>query len=364
MKAAHHGNQFVAMTIGDINGIGPEIVLKSLQHVVRQSAVVPLLVGPLSVFSHYARMLGLPLRFERVLLSDVLDWQRSHISGDLRTIPVIESSPGALALRPGRVSRRAGKVASQAIETAVTLVQMGAAGAMVTAPVSKRAMHKAGITFSGQTELLQSLTRSPRAGMMMVSPTMRIGLVTIHVPLQDIVGTLSQRLLLERIRLFHHALITDWGIPHPRMAVLGLNPHAGEEGDLGTQEQRLISPALHRLQEDGFDIAGPFPADGFFSRYQAGTYDAVIAMYHDQGLIPLKMTAHGRAVNVTAGLPVVRTSPAHGTAFDIAGKLTADPKSMIESVRVALQIAAFRQGTGRAHAVRARRGKKVGRKRR
>ncbi len=364
MKAASKTSQYIALTIGDINGIGPEIVLKSLRNISRESNVTPVLVGPLSVFSYYAQRLSLRLGLERVPLSSILDWQQSGSASARKTIAVVDPFAGRPVIRPGKLSREAGRLAAGAIEAAVRLLQMGAAAAMVTAPVSKRALHAAGVPFSGQTEMLQSLTRSPRVGMMMVSPAMRIGLVTIHLPIRDLAETLSAQLLQGRIQLFHHALVTDWDIPHPRMAILGLNPHAGESGDLGREEQRLILPVMRRLQRDGLDLAGPFPADGFFSRYRPGTHDAVIAMYHDQGLIPLKMSAHGRAVNVTAGLPIVRTSPAHGTAFDIAGMLTAEPASMIEAVRVARDIAAAREMTGTAYAAGAPGKRSGGRKRR
>jgi 4-hydroxythreonine-4-phosphate dehydrogenase len=225
----------------------------------------------------------------------------------------------------------------------VHLVQGGHADAVVTAPVSKQALHLAGIRVPGQTEMLQQLTRSKQVAMMLVSPTLRVGLVTIHVPLRAVSSTLTADLLLSRCMLVYDALRGDWRISRPRLAVLGLNPHAGEGGDIGTEEQRLILPAIAALRRKGIRAEGPFPADAFFARYAPGSYDAVIAMYHDQGLIPIKMSAGGRAVNVSVGLPIVRTSPDHGTAFDIAGRGIADPRSMVEAIRLAVLIARNRR---------------------
>jgi 4-hydroxythreonine-4-phosphate dehydrogenase len=214
--------------------------------------------------------------------------------------------------------------------------------AVVTAPVSKKALHMAGYRFPGQTEMLQRLTRSANVAMMLVSDAMRVGLVTIHLPIRQVARALTSALLRDKIETIHQTLLTDWRIANPRLAVLGLNPHAGENGDIGTEEKTVIVPVVRRLQARGMDVHGPFAADGFFGRYTPGTYDAVIAMYHDQGLIPLKMSSFGTAVNVSAGLPIVRTSPDHGTAFDIAGKGIADPRSMIEAIRCAARIAANR----------------------
>jgi 4-hydroxythreonine-4-phosphate dehydrogenase len=202
----------------------------------------------------------------------------------------------------------------------------------------------------GQTELLQRLTRSPSVAMMLVSGSFRVGLVTIHTPVRNVARELTAALLVERVTVIHRALRTDWRIRSPRIAVLALNPHAGEQGDIGNEEQRVIIPVTAALRKKGMRLEGPFPADAFFARYTPGAYDAVIAMYHDQGLIPLKMTARGRAVNVSAGLPIVRTSPDHGTAFDIAGRSIADPASMIEAVRTAVTLSAHRRRTAREEA--------------
>jgi len=242
----------------------------------------------------------------------------------------------------------AGRVAGRAIMSAVRLAMEGAAQAIVTAPVSKKGLHRAGYRYPGQTEFVQHLSGSTRVAMVLASGTMRVGLATIHVPLRRVARILTPELLEVRIRTIHEALITDWRIRAPKIAVLGLNPHAGEGGEIGTEENLVITPVVRRLQKSGLNIAGPFPADAFFARYRKGSYDAIIAMYHDQGLIPLKMSSVGSGVNVSVGLPIVRTSPDHGTAYDIAGKGCADPGSMIEAILLAAWMANGRMSHTRA----------------
>ncbi len=315
----------IAITIGDYNGIGPEIVLKSVNDPSVKRICSPVLVGPIEVFEFYARRLK-KLSFP---------------------FPIVESSIlSASHIRPGVVSARSGKAAAKAIEAAVDLANVGIVQAIVTAPISKHALHKAGVHFPGHTEMLQHLTRAKDVAMVLVSSTMRVGLVTIHVPLKQVSSLLTRSLLRQKVELIHKALVQDWRIAKPRIAILALNPHAGENGDIGTEEQRIIAPFV---AGSNMNLKGPFPADAFFARYKPTDYDAVIAMYHDQGLIPLKMSARGRAVNVSAGLPIVRTSPDHGTAFDIAGKGIADPGSMIEAIKLAVTIARNRQAIHRRH---------------
>jgi 4-hydroxythreonine-4-phosphate dehydrogenase len=321
---------FIAITVGDFNGIGPEVVLKSVTHPQVRRICTPVLVGPSTVFHHYAELLG--IRY--------VDRPFGLPAGRVRALPVVESSVvGPDSIHPGTLSHAAGRAAAHAIETAVRLAMTRQVAAVVTAPVSKQALHLAGVRYPGQTEMVQALSHSPRVAMMLVSPTMRVGLVTIHHPLADVPKKLTAARIIDRVTVLHEALRHDFGVRRPVLAVLALNPHGGEGGDLGTEEQRVILPALERLRRRGISLDGPFPADGFFARYVPGTYDAVIAMYHDQGLIPLKMSAGGRAVNVSVGLRMVRTSPDHGTAFPLAGTGTADPHSMIEAIRTAVRIA-------------------------
>jgi 4-hydroxythreonine-4-phosphate dehydrogenase len=323
----------IAITVGDFNGIGPEVVLKSVTHPLVRRMCVPVLVGPSTVFHYYAERLG--LRYA--------DRPFGLPAGSSRALPIVESSVvGPETIHPGTLSQAAGRAAAHAIETAVRLAMTRQVAAIVTAPVSKQALHLAGVRYPGQTEMVQALSHSPHVAMMLVSPTMRVGLVTIHLPLADVPRKLTAARIIERVTVLHEALRRDFGVRQPVLAVLALNPHGGEGGDLGIEEHRIILPALERLRRRGFSLDGPFPADGFFARYVPGAYDAVIAMYHDQGLIPLKMSAGGRAVNVSVGLRMVRTSPDHGTAFPLAGAGVADPHSMVEAIRLAVRIARTR----------------------
>lgn len=322
----------IAITVGDHNGIGPEVALKSVLSEKVRRLCTPLLVGPPEVFQFYARRFQLSLTLEP--FSEI-----SLQSGRRKIIPILAPKAGHVNILPGKISASAGRIASSAIASAVELARADKVSGIVTAPVSKKAMHIAGISFPGQTEMLQHLTKSGNVAMMLVSDAMRVGLITIHIPIRKVASILNRRLLRDRITVIHNSLRNDWRIRNPRIAVLGLNPHAGEDGDIGTEEQDIISPTLQELRKQRMSIDGPFPADAFFGRYTSGKYDGIVAMYHDQGLIPLKMSSFGSGVNFTAGLNIVRTSPDHGTAFDIAGKGVANPQSMIEAISLAVTIA-------------------------
>jgi 4-hydroxythreonine-4-phosphate dehydrogenase len=315
----------LAITAGDMNGIGPEVTLKAIGHPRVRRACLPVLVGPPLVFYHAATMTRATGQLTKTTIVE---------------LPHVEASTPA----PGALSLAAGAIAGAAIERAVRLVSDGEADGIVTAPVSKQALHLAGYDFPGQTEMLQHLTGSPGVAMMLVSRTMKVGLATIHIPLNAVARALTPDLLSSRIGIIHDALRRDWKIRHPRIAVLALNPHAGEGGSMGTEEVRVIIPVLEKLRRRRMHLEGPFPADAFFGRGTPDDYDAVVAMYHDQGLIPLKLAARGAAVNVSVGLPIVRTSPDHGTAFDIAGKGKADERSMVEAICLAALFARNRKG--------------------
>jgi 4-hydroxythreonine-4-phosphate dehydrogenase len=305
-----------------MNGIGPEVVLKAIKTRTVQSVCRPLLVGPWSVFRHHAIKLG----------------------ADTPSLFVSEpGEPAMIRISPGDVSAAAGRIAGEAIRHGVALVLGGFADALVTAPVSKTALQKGGVQFPGQTEFLQHLTRSRKVAMILVAGAFRVGLLTIHVPIRKVAELLTRSRVSGTVRTIHEALVTDWGIKTPRLAILGLNPHAGEGGQIGNEERRILIPAVKDLRRRGISINGPFPADAFFARGLQRQFDAVVAAYHDQGLIPLKVAAGGRGVNVSAGLPIIRTSPDHGTGFDIAGKGIADAGSMIEAIRTAVDLSQRRK---------------------
>jgi 4-hydroxythreonine-4-phosphate dehydrogenase len=329
----------IAITVGDYNGIGPEVTLRCLASASLRRVCSPVLVGPVSIFEYYARRFQIPLSFH--------EWDPTlGAPGPGETIPVlVPRQSGRFAVNPGKLSARAGTTALRSLYAAVRLIQDGWADALVTAPVSKKALHLAGSQMPGQTELLQRLTSARAVAMLLVSDAMKVALTTIHLPLRRVARSLTGKLLESRLCVLRRSLRTDWGIKNPRIAVLGLNPHAGEDGDIGDEEQRIIIPTLRALQSDEFRVEGPFPADGFFGSYRQEHWDAVLAMYHDQGLVPLKYSSFGGAVNYTAGLPIIRTSPDHGTAFDIAGQGIANTGSMAAAINLSLAILRTRTRT-------------------
>ncbi len=257
--------------------------------------------------------------------------------------PVLyEADPSAIRqVRPGRLSAEAGRAAHESIVRAVRDAVDGKVAAIATAPINKEAFALAGLPWRGHTELLQELTGAPRVAMMFYADALRVVLATVHVALKDVPATLTRARLRDTIELAAEWL-PRFGIASPRLALAGLNPHAGEHGIMGREEQDVIEPVAAECRAHGIDITGPLPADTVFVRATRGEFDAVVACYHDQGLIPVKVLAFGRAVNVTLGLPIVRTSVDHGTAFDIAGTGVADPASMIEAVLLAARLCSVR----------------------
>ncbi len=321
----------IAVTIGDFNGIGPEVVLKSISTPSIKKNINPILIGSFDILQYYVKTLKI-----KIDLVSVGSIQEKTKSG---TVPVLTVHNATIKnLQIGKVSPDAGVCAGMAIERAIKLCLDKEADAMVTAPVSKEALHTAGFNFPGQTEMLAMLTRSERVTMMLISKTMRIALVTVHLPLKKVSENLFIDRIVEKLDTVNSSLKNDLGIPNPSIAVLGLNPHAGEHGAIGSEEKEVITPAITKAQEKGINASGPFPADGFFASRSYRRYDAILAMYHDQGLIPLKMSGFDEGVNYSAGLKIIRTSPDHGTAFDIAGKNKANPGSMISAIHLATSI--------------------------
>lgn len=253
--------------------------------------------------------------------------------------PVLYAPPPESRFAIGELSAAAGKAAYDSIVRAVRDAQTGRIAAIATAPVNKEAFRLAGLPWAGHTDLLQHLTGARHAAMMFYAETLRVVLATIHVPLSAVPGLLTREVMTDVITLTAREM-PRFGISAPRIAVAGLNPHAGEHGLFGREDEEAIRPAVDACRASGINVSGPFPADTIFLRAMRDEFDVVIACYHDQGLIPVKLVAFGQAVNVTIGLPIVRTSVDHGTAFDIAGKGVADPSSMIAAVRLAAQLAA------------------------
>jgi len=257
--------------------------------------------------------------------------------------PVVFAPPASASIRPGHVSAEAGRAAYDTIVRAVDAARRGDVDAIATAPVNKLAFAKAGLPWKGHTDLLAHLCGTADVAMMFHSPQLKVVLLTVHVPVRDVASLLTPSLVDRTIALTVESL-HRFGIARPRLALAGLNPHAGESGVIGSEDDEVLTPAVERARAQGIDVTGPIPGDTVFVRASRGEFDCVIACYHDQGLIPVKLLAFGQAVNVTIGLPIVRTSVDHGTAFDIAGKGVADPGSMIAAVKLAAQLRTPRDG--------------------
>ena len=254
--------------------------------------------------------------------------------------PVIYAPPSHLRFVPGELSADAGHAAYECIVRAVADARDRVVDAIATAPINKLAFARAGIPWKGHTDLLAHLCGAPRVAMLFYAPQLTVVLATVHVPLKDVPRVLTRDVMHDTIALTARAM-PRFGIARPRIAVAGLNPHAGEDGLLGSEDQSAIAPAIDDARRAGITVSGPHPADTVFTRASRGEFDVVIACYHDQGLIPVKLLAFGRSVNVTIGLPIIRTSVDHGTAFDIAGKGIADPGSMVEAILLAARLASM-----------------------
>jgi len=323
----------LAVTMGDPAGIGPEVALKALSLPAIQRAVAPILVGDPRVWRETARRLKLGSSFA--------DANRPR-EGELALLPTSQIAERYRV--PGKPKSKAaaavcGDAAHAAIIEAVALVRQGRAAGIVTAPINKAHLVAAGHDYPGHTELLAHLAGDVPVRMMMVGGSLRVVLVTIHMALRDVPLKLTREAVWETISITVEALSQRFRIHRPRLAVTGLNPHAGEDGLFGDEDVRVIAPAVKRARRRGIDAVGPLAADGVFPHAQRGDYDAVIAMYHDQGLAPFKLLYFADGVNCTLGLPFVRTSPDHGTAFDIAGTGKADARSMAAALLLASQLA-------------------------
>jgi 4-hydroxythreonine-4-phosphate dehydrogenase len=290
-----------------------------------------------------AAMRALGGRIGKRALKLVGDASVFRAQGDIANDALIESHPLGAPLRMGHADPANTHAVVDAIDAAVAMAMQGAAAAVVTAPIHKASLMQGGFEFAGHTEYLQKITQAPRAVMMLAGGGLRVVPLTIHIALKDVPAKLSDVAIVETGEIILNALKQDFGIAKPRLAVSGLNPHAGEDGEIGREERDIIRPACEALRVEG-DVIGPLPADTMFHEEARARYDAALCMYHDQALIPLKTLAFWDGVNVTLGLPIVRTSPDHGTALDIAGKGKADPRSMIAAIKMAAEIADARFG--------------------
>jgi len=329
----------VGITMGDPCGIGPEIVVKALADESLRAQARFVVFGFSELFSYAADQAEVDFVWFRDHHEQVRRYGYDVVVLDFDEL----ATPAAGEAKPTRY----GGLASMAfLEDAITAARAGLIDALVTAPISKQAWRLAGYRWPGHTELLVKRTGAKHYAMMFVAPQLKVVLATIHQPLFEIRHGFTIGCVFNPIDLADGALRELFGLAEPRIAVCGLNPHAGEDGRFGDEEKRIIEPAILMAAEAGINVSGPYPADTLFARAVAGEFDCVVAMYHDQGLIPVKLLAWRQAVNLTLGLPIIRTSPGHGTAFDIAGKNLADPEPMKSAIRLAIQLA--RQRAARA----------------
>ncbi|MHC5037599.1 MAG: 4-hydroxythreonine-4-phosphate dehydrogenase PdxA [Planctomycetota bacterium] len=320
----------IGITMGDPGGIGPEVILKSLcdAEIVRRADLC--VIGHEETFFENSKRFGICPIFKEKAAPEAWSW---------RKVPFLAlvGEEGQSVIPPGAATAEGGRLSFQAVEKALELVQGGFLDGFVTAPISKASWNLAGLDFTGHTDYLAQMTGKD-AVMMMVGGRLRVALVTVHLPLKQALEALTPDLIWNTIRVTQESLIHNFGFTSPRIGLAGVNPHSGEGGLMGSEEEEIIGPAVERALQEGVQVEGPFPPDVVFRLGAAGKYDAVIAMYHDQGLIPIKILTFDEAVNITLGIPVVRTSPAHGTAFDIAGKGVARPEGLGAAIRQAAAI--------------------------
>ncbi len=325
----------LGITMGDPAGIGPEVIVKALTRPVVRRLCRPVVIGSPEVLAKVAGALKVPIKVRRV----------TDLNGKMPAgvIPVLDPLSEPLgSFTPGRVSKETGAAQALYIKEAVRLALERSTAGIVTAPINKEAINLAGYPYPGHTEMLADLTGAKEVGMMIVGGPLRFLFATTHVAVKDMPALLTPERVECAIRLCHLGLTTLFGIKKPRIAVAALNPHGGEGGLFGTEERSAIAPGIAKAHAQGIPSAGPLPADTLIGQAARGQYDAVVAMYHDQGLIPLKLAAFGKSVNITVGLPIIRTSVDHGTAYDIVGRGKADEGSLLEAIRLAATFASRR----------------------
>ena len=320
----------IGISLGDLNGIGPEVVIKALADSRLLNMATPIIYGSARVLSFYRKLMNL----------EEFNYSQVKNKGQFfpKSINVVNCWEDVIEITPGQPSKETGKAALLSLKKVVEEIKEGLIDGFVTAPIDKNTIHSQEFPFRGHTEYLTQTFEAMESLMLMVGDDLKVGLVTEHIPVKEISNHITKERVELKIRLLELTLKKDFNISKPKIAVLGLNPHAGDEGLIGSEENAVIKPVINDLKSKGKLIFGPFPADGFFATGQHTKYDAVLAMYHDQGLIPFKSIAFSNGVNYTAGLPIVRTSPDHGTAYSIAGKNMADEGSMRQAIYLACDI--------------------------
>ena len=317
----------IGISIGDVNGIGPEVIIKALSDSRVLNHITPVVFGSTKVLSFYRKM----LKFEDFHYSQL----KSINDVNHRKVNVVNCWPEMVEIKVGQVTQEAGNCAYLALREATNYLKEDKIEAIVTAPINKKNIQRDDFKFVGHTDFIAEELGVSDCLMLMVNEKLRIGVVTAHIPVNEISNNLTQDAVKSKLDIMIKCLKKDFGIEKPKVAVLGLNPHAGEDGLLGKEETEVIEPVISSMKNKGHLVFGPFPSDGFFGTLQYQKYDGILAMYHDQGLIPFKMLGFESGVNYTAGIPKVRTSPDHGTAYSIAGKNVANPSSMREAIYLA-----------------------------
>lgn len=319
----------IGITLGDLNGIGPEVVMKALDDNRLLSFITPVIYGSSKVIAFYKKQLNI----------EEFNYTQVRSKGQFapKTINIINCWEDNLDIVPGKASRESGRASFLALKQATEELKEGIIDALVTGPIDKNSIHHDEFPFTGHTEYLTKFFGGESL-MLMVHDTLRVGVVTEHIPVKDIAAAITKEKIEAKLRLMEQSLRKDFGITKPRIAVLGLNPHAGDGGLIGQEDEQIIKPIIAEQKNKGRLVYGPFPADGLFGSGNYARYDGILAMYHDQGLVPFKVIAFENGVNFTAGLPVVRTSPDHGTAYAIAGKNQASEASLREAIYRALDI--------------------------
>ena len=321
----------VGISQGDGNGIGYEVIIKALADTRILDSFIPVIYGSSKIFGFYKKSIHEIDQMDTYVINSATD-------AKTRKINIVNCLPENVYVEPGQASPESAQCAIRSLECAVEDLKQGIIDVLVTAPINKRAMSNEGFGFTGHTEYLEKVFAVNEVAMFMVSDTLKIGVVTGHIPLKDVPSAISKEKIIIKLRLLDASLKKDFGIDSPKIGVLGLNPHCGDGGLLGDEEQRIILPAVEAANDEGILAFGPYSPDGYFGLGQFAKFDATLAMYHDQGLSPFKAIAFETGVNFTAGLPVVRTSPDHGTAYEMAGRDEANPRSMISAIYTAIDI--------------------------
>jgi len=326
---------FAGITQGDINGIGYEVIIKTLMDPMITDFCVPIVYGSPKVAAYHRKALNINnFSFNNIRSADEANYKKANM---------INCLDDNIRVELGKPTQQGGESALASLERALEDLKSAKINVLVTAPIDKKNIQSEKFSFRGHTEYLKSKAGAEEVLMFMISENMRIGFVTGHLPLKKVPEAITRDLLIKKLRIMNHSLITDFAIRKPRIAVLGLNPHAGDNSLLGTEEAEVIIPAIAQAEKEGILAFGPFPADGFFGAGSFAKFDAILSMYHDQGLSPFKALSFDSGVNYTAGLPFIRTSPVHGTAFLIAGKGEASENSFRQALFLACTIFRNRQ---------------------